>query len=606
MRTIVRFVRFALAIGALLIADGLCAQSRANDVIMKEGAVTFLVDKDLPAPRDTFYTISDGEQIIQSLLRDKELPYSSVVKSSFASDKLCYFGYDTFFKGMVKAFADHRPVTLTPDAIWLLICQGLAHHVNDNPEQMRPLLVSHEGKMDLVVRSDLPLTNPDVSWEALLSDFTDEIGTYTKDGVAELITASFSTTGVNERMASQITLMESVKSYFEYIVIYMSCGIPDITLTGTPADWKSILERTRKLEKYGLKWWTDQLIPILEEFVRASEGHPDTGFWMNIVKTKRPEEVRGGGCSPDTPTEFDGWFLKFLPFDEDGRTPEHVNILHKFAPEMVKVPFRYIELNDATGLVERDEPMEMWAGLVGMEQDARYGLTPKIGWLVRRSEDEAKVLNELVTKNKSGYGLDLKVAEVPEVLKKVGAIRRLTLNFTDDVVIPQWMDSIEIESLTIEGKVDERQALSLFERFPDNLRIRSTILNNGYMNNKEDLKRYRQRQSGNSLFKTTPLPTGEKAGDTIRGVVSDSIGPIMMANVVERDAGNRIVAHAVTDSIGEFSFRLQNPKDRIEVSYIGFETVSLTIDTTFFDVTLKLKDVPVLEINEINRKTECR
>lgn len=241
-----------------------------------------------------------------------------------------------------------------------------------------------------------------------------------------------------------------------------------------------------------------------------------------------------------------------------------------------------------------------------MEQDARYGLTPKIGWLVRRSEDEAKVLNELVTKNKSGYGLDLKVAEVPEVLKKVGAIRRLTLNFTDDVVIPQWMDSIEIESLTIEGKVDERQALSLFERFPDNLRIRSTILNNGYMNNKEDLKRYRQRQSGNSLFKTTPLPTGEKAGDTIRGVVSDSIGPIMMANVVERDAGNRIVAHAVTDSIGEFSFRLQNPKDRIEVSYIGFETVSLTIDTTFLDVTLKLKDVPVLEINEINRKTECR
>ena len=40
----------------------------------------------------------------------------------------------------------------------------------------------------------------------------------------------------------------------------------------------------------------------------------------------------------------------------------------------------------------------MGAGLVGMEQDARYGLAPKIGWLVRRSEDEAQVLNELVTK----------------------------------------------------------------------------------------------------------------------------------------------------------------------------------------------------------------
>ena len=57
----------------------------------------------------------------------------------------------------------------------------------------------------------------------------------------------------------------------------------------------------------------------------------------------------------------------------------------------------------------------------------------------RRSEDEAQVLNELVTKNKSGYGLDLKVAEVPEVLKKVGGeyeAGRVTV-LTDDELIKE-------------------------------------------------------------------------------------------------------------------------------------------------------------------------
>ena len=34
----------------------------------------------------------------------------------------------------------------------------------------------------------------------------------------------------------------------------------------------------------------------------------------------------------------------------------------------------------------------------------------------------------------------------------------------------------------------------------------------------------------------------QKAGDIISGTVTDNLGPVMMANVVELDAANRIVA----------------------------------------------------------------
>ena len=63
----------------------------------------------------------------------------------------------------------------------------------------------------------------------------------------------------------------------------------------------------------------------------------------------------------------------------------------------------------------------------------------------------------------------------------------------------------------------------------------------------------------------------QNAGDIISGTVSDVYGPVMMANVVELDAANRIVASAVTDMNGNFSFKLKNPKDKLRVTYVGYK-----------------------------------
>ena len=78
--------------------------------------------------------------------------------------------------------------------------------------------------------------------------------------------------------------MDVFKQYFNYQVMYIVCGIPYITLTGTPQDWQHVLSKTQKLKAYqGIAPWIEKLEPILKEFVAASEGKPRQVFWQSIV-----------------------------------------------------------------------------------------------------------------------------------------------------------------------------------------------------------------------------------------------------------------------------------------------------------------------------------
>ena len=89
-----------------------------------------------------------------------------------------------------------------------------------------------------------------------------------------------------------------------------------------------------------------------------------------------------------------------------------------------------------------------------------------------------------------------------------------------------------------------------------------------------------------------------KAGDTISGIIRDSIGPMIWVNVVELDSSDSVVAHTVTDFGGNFHFRLVNPDDRMQIPFVGYETVVIPIDTTFFEIKMKEQDdLPQVEMN---------
>lgn len=86
-------------------------------------------------------------------------------------------------------------------------------------------------------------------------------------------------------------------------------------------------------------------------------------------------------------------------------------------------------------------------------------------------------------------------------------------------------------------------------------------------------------------------------------VYSEVDGPVIMANVVERDANDRIVEAAVTDMNGNFSMVIKNPKDFLVVSYVGYKTVKIPIgNKTKFDI----KMVDEMVIDEVVIKAKPR
>ena len=94
-------------------------------------------------------------------------------------------------------------------------------------------------------------------------------------------------------------------------------------------------------------------------------------------------------------------------------------------------------------------------------------------------------------------------------------------------------------------------------------------------------------------------------GRVISGTVEDAMGPIMMANVVERDANNRIVSATQTDMMGNFSLQIKNPKNKLVISYVGSKTKILTIgDQKTFKVRLEDDKTTLGEVKVTGRRTK--
>lgn len=83
----------------------------------------------------------------------------------------------------------------------------------------------------------------------------------------------------------------------------------------------------------------------------------------------------------------------------------------------------------------------------------------------------------------------------------------------------------------------------------------------------------------------------------VSGTLTDNDGPIMMANVVERDANNRIVSAVQTDFNGNFSMTIKSTKNKLVFSYVGDKTQIVSIgNKTVFNVKLEPEGTQLQEV----------
>jgi hypothetical protein len=298
-------------------------------------------------------------------------------------------GLNPFGQAAHLAWSSHYPLMLSPDCLWLLIAQGFAHHVAENSAKLRPVLVRHEGRKELAEAfADL---SP-ASFQAAIERFSAQVRGEIDPVLHETLLCDFSTTVPAARTASEIALMDTFSSYFDYLG-YAICGIPRIRLTGTVEDWRRIRARVEVLSSYGLEWWVSHLRPILDEFVLAAEGQPHREFWRNMYMMRKHKTISTGGClGRETPVVLErvtGWVTALFPWLGDDKrfrnnldseeSPGNDAILglsfEAFPGGVSKVPLEVSK-----------QKFDLIGGFLSVRQDPRdLIVSPLIGWCVATS-----------------------------------------------------------------------------------------------------------------------------------------------------------------------------------------------------------------------------
>lgn len=378
---------------------------------------------------------------------------ANIEKNSQLPDSLVTFGEHPFLTGIITAYKEHRPFTISPDIMWLLISQGFARHISNNSETFRKKLVGFKDKKTLnIVSKDIQIGNPNSNWEALFTQFTSQINDYTGKKLTGVLTSDFSTTTPTSRIVSEITVMETLKEYFNYKVVLIGCGLPKITIEGTVEDWQKVLEKTKYISQYNLTWWTSAIEPVLTEIIETKKGNFKKDFWMNMVKVHTEKKY-------GSPTSIDGWIVKFFPYTKEGKKTDLKPIfkIDDLASELVKVPFVLEDVQN-----KKSYKMEFWAGFVGLSQNKNdYTLKPEIAWAINNKN------NFDPKKSKFRYQKqidDLSISNIetiPNDIYSLQKIDNLHLSFIKTVRIPDELAKISIDNLELTGQmsVEEEQKI---------------------------------------------------------------------------------------------------------------------------------------------------
>ena len=251
------------------------------------------------------------------------------------------------------------------------LLSNVAMRARKFPEECRSDLVPHQGKQTLSVAlpEDVGTRLQDTAtWNSIADLLFDSLEGHVKDGRASRLSLRFTTTTPARFLANRLKILDLFSPYFNYSGS-ASCGIPRVRLEGSPADWRLLKDRSSSLAVCGLGEWIPDLQPILDEFIRTSEGHPDLGFWKTFVRWQWTDPECGS--SP----WIDGWLARLQAVSREGFVTAHPRTLDLGGQLPANGSFDFT-LDDRG----RKRFFELVTGFSGMGQDSDGTVYPELGW----------------------------------------------------------------------------------------------------------------------------------------------------------------------------------------------------------------------------------
>ncbi|CAM1347329.1 DUF4419 domain-containing protein [Tenacibaculum halocynthiae] len=370
---------------------------------------------DVEVNTDTLNSV-DGNFLIKSILTNKIEGSSIDNNSKYIELSKEIINTNHFLLMLQFAFNLHKPISISPDDIWLLICQGFSEHIKLSSDDFKEILGVNEKQTIQVRRDDFVLgeNNP---WEQIFPEFTNKITQTINDKLYSNIILEFSTSTKKEINAFEIAFMDSMSNYFDYEFASL-CGIPEIEIKGTVADYTKMLNALEILKSYNLEWWIDKVSLNIKEIIKTLKGENKLDFWNSIYK----ENNESGG------PYITGWIADFFPYLKTSITEQNGTIdyseqsiskdqilktiqiedlnfdnykIHKVLiknPKLIKPNDFKLKLDDfPSGLskvpfkwnyIDKEIEMNFVSGFIGIKENEKSNtLNTDINWIVNRKQN---------------------------------------------------------------------------------------------------------------------------------------------------------------------------------------------------------------------------
>ena len=333
-------------------------------------------------PSFDIYRYEDDEEKMESLNESME-----ILNYNFDINQKEFFnwGKKSLIRGLMEAYGNHYPITVSPDMFLILFLQGYSRFMEKNSEKLRNIYVNFEGKKTLIVQRAgiTPETANSKDWQGIIDEFTQKIKGEIGENIISNLESNFTTSNSVTLATSQMSIMSAMKNYFIYKAIMCVCGISSITLEGSLEDWEKIKQKFEffSKEEFGLNSWVKYLIPIIDKIIETKIYYNQNktinneirNFWKDMIRVKR------GGCyKPDV---IDGWIIKFIPnlSEKEPTIYKHLND-YEIPDEILNCPLKLIFTNGSC-TIEYD--CSLASGFYGMIQDkTTFNIKPVIGYAI--------------------------------------------------------------------------------------------------------------------------------------------------------------------------------------------------------------------------------
>ena len=364
-------------------------------------SINFEIEKGLKKPQEYLptgeikYIFSDLFKIRKSIIDNKT--GEKVYLNTNEPLEILHYTLDTkeesifnhkkssLIQGLVLAYKNHYPITITPDMIWILVLQGFSRFMEKYENLVRERFVNFQGKKDLKIErlAYSPATATKEVWDGIIKEFVEKIGKHVGQECIDNLECNFSTTSQVAQVTSQVAIMSAMKQYFNYRVLMAGCGISSITLEGSVQDWEKIKSKLEFLSTKALKWWTKHLIPIIDNIIATKKYYNSKGklneelieFWKGMIRLK------GRGDLYD-PHLINGWIVKFIPNLSNEKHEVYEEIYETQIPDqIISCPMELTWLSMMGKKVEYK--CSLFSGFYGMVQDKEtFNVRPVIGYAI--------------------------------------------------------------------------------------------------------------------------------------------------------------------------------------------------------------------------------